>query len=268
MKIVFGVVVILTAAISISESASFGYNAQQDWPRIYNRGNTGRQSPINIITSRVRRTSHIGHLHFNSIFSTKIEGEFENTCQNVEFTPAHSVNAIVDTPAGRYKFEQFHFHWGRRSNEGSEHLVNGKADEFEIHFVCKKLGKVHPGAGDAIAVISVRGEINHALSIRRSEIFRRLDVSRIIKAHQSISVRDVVLDHLLPRNRDYYYYETTPNCDETVQWFVLKHKIQVPAEYLQWLRMVEMDREGNHLTPHLVSVYCPPMVIYIVYPYT
>ena len=56
---------------------------------------------------------------------------------------------------------------------------------------------------------------------------------------------------LLPKNLDYYFYEgslTTPDCDEIVQWFVLKQTISVPAAYLVQLRNIEMDEAGNSLT--------------------
>ena len=57
-------------------------------------------------------------------------------------------------------------------------------------------------------------------------------------------------DSFLPKNLDYYYYEgslTTPPCSETVQWFVLKERITVPGAYLEQLREVEEDKEGDLL---------------------
>ena len=32
----------------------------------------------------------------------------------------------------KYKFEQFHFHWGNNDSEGSEHRVNGKMYPAEV----------------------------------------------------------------------------------------------------------------------------------------
>jgi len=34
-----------------------------------------------------------------------------------------------------YKFLQFHIHWGKSHNEGSEHTVDGQATEAELHIV-------------------------------------------------------------------------------------------------------------------------------------
>ena len=59
------------------------------------------------------------------------------------------------------------------------------------------------------------------------------------------------MEDLFPKNHDYYYYEgslTTPGCDEIVQWFVFKNTIQVPLAYLEDLRNIEMDEDGNLLT--------------------
>ena len=56
---------------------------------------------------------------------------------------------------------------------------------------------------------------------------------------------------LFPNNHDYYYYEgslTTPDCNETVQWFVYKNLIEVPQAYLQDLRRIKRDASGNLLT--------------------
>ena len=248
MKNIVGIGVILLIAVSFAESASFSYTAQDEWPGICVMGNTGRQSPIDIVTEDVEEEDDLAPLKFSSVFYAKISGDFENTCQNVEFTPSVSVNAIIDTPVGMYKLKQFHFHWGKISGEGSEHLVNGKAEEFEIHFVSENILGTNTKAGDALAVIAVRGEVSNDPI---QGIFKELDASLITEVEASIHVSNIVLADLLPKNRDYYFYEgslTTPNCDETVQWFVLKHTIQVSVDYLEQLRKIEMDEEGNRLT--------------------
>ena len=76
---------------------------------------------------------------------------------------------------GKYKLLQFHFHWRRGAGEGTEHLVSGNAGEFEIHFVCEKIGE-DPTAGDALAVIAIHGKVSRR-PIRG--VFKILDASKI-----------------------------------------------------------------------------------------
>ena len=245
--VITGFAMILVVAFSLADSATFSYTSQNKWPGICVKGNEGRQSPININTSKVK-TQKLAPLKFNSAFSKGIQGDFENTCQNVEFTPASSVNAVVQTPVGMYKLEQFHFHWGRKCGEGSEHLVNGKAEELEIHFVSERIGEKKINARNALAVIAVLGEVSEQPI---TGIFSKLDASKITKVEESIEVNNVFMADLLPENHDYFFYEgslTTPKCNETVQWFVLKHKIRVPASYLSQLRKIERNENGDQLT--------------------
>jgi carbonic anhydrase len=133
-----------------------------------------------------------------------IDGEFENTCQNVEFTPDGSVTAIMTTPVGNYKLLQFHFHWGANSGEGAEHLVDGNAEEFEAHFVYEKAGGMNASAGDAIAVLAVRGKVSSRSIVG---IFAELDASQITEVDEKITVEDIIMTDLFPKNHDYYYYE-------------------------------------------------------------
>ena len=110
MKIHIGFLA-LVATFTAVQSASFSYTAQSQWPRIYVTGNTGRQSPIDIKTDDVEEDDEtLSALKFNSEYNSEIDGEFENACQNVEFTPDSSVNVVMTTPVGNYKLLQFHFH--------------------------------------------------------------------------------------------------------------------------------------------------------------
>ena len=238
----------LVALFSAAHTATFSYTAQNLWPGICVSGNTGRQSPIDIITEDVEEGESLSALQFSSEYTTAIDGEFENTCKNVEFIPESTVNAVMTTPVGSYKFLQFHFHWGNKTGEGSEHLVDGTAEEFEAHFVHEKVSGTSSSAGDALAVLAIRGK---AVSDSIKGIWKELDASQITAVHAKINVKDIIMADLFPNNRDYYYYEgslTTPDCDETVQWFVFKKVIEVPQAYLEDLRMVEMDASHSLLT--------------------
>jgi hypothetical protein len=72
--------------IGVDDPASFSYKQQDQLPGISVRDNTGRQSPINIDTRKVKKRK-LAPLKFISAFFRNVEGDFENTCQNVEFTP-------------------------------------------------------------------------------------------------------------------------------------------------------------------------------------
>lgn len=238
----------LVITFSAVHSATFEYSAQNLWPGFCVTGNTGRQSPIDIITDDVEEENDLTALSFSSEYTSEIEGEFENTCQNVEFTPQDTVNAVMTTPVGTYEFIQFHFHWGNQSGEGSEHLVDGTREEFEAHFVHRNVNEMNISAGDALAVLAVRGEV---IDTPIEGIWEELNASRISAVGTNIQVQNIIMTDLFPNNRDYYYYEgstTTPNCNETVQWFVFKNLIEVPSNYLENLRMIQRDASGNLLT--------------------
>ena len=84
----------------------------------------------------------------------------------------------------------------------------------------KKIGGEDPTAGDAVAIIAVRGK-GRKCPIRGRGVFKILDASEITEVDSSISIGEIVMADLLPKNLDYYYEGslTTPDCDETVQWF-------------------------------------------------
>merc|ERR1719402_1440042 len=60
-----------------------------------------------------------------------------------------------------FQFAQLHFHWGSKSSQGSEHVINGRAFPIEMHLVHynTKFGNigaaVASGHPDALAVVGV-----------------------------------------------------------------------------------------------------------------
>ena len=248
MKYLIGLVTIAVFTSAV-QSTSFSYSSQSKWPGVCVRGNTGRQSPININTAKVKPYCYRNTLlRLNPSYFSPVDGTFVNNGHSVQFTPVKGTVARMTTPFGNYKLLQFHFHWGRRSGQGSEHRVNGVAAEFEVHFVHKNVVKTSPNAGNALAVLAIRGRVSPNLAT--TGIFSTLNPSKISKVNSPISVKGINMSELFPNNFDYYHYEgslTTPPCSETVQWFVLKNTISVPGSYLKSLRKID-NGHGHPLT--------------------
>lgn len=62
-------------------------------------------------------------------------GDKENDLKTktIKWTVVYFIVALSGGPlAKKYKFEQFHFHWGDKDSEGSEHRVNGKMYSAEV----------------------------------------------------------------------------------------------------------------------------------------
>ena len=242
---VLTIAAILTLAQSSTKS-DFSYTAQGEWPGVCTTGR--RQSPINIITSNVQCSTNLWPLQFNNGYSQLVSGSWENNGHSVDFALDDKANAIMTTPVGQYKLYDIHFHWGAGQGQGSEHLINGRASELEIHFVHNKYpNNVPDTAKDAKAVLSIRGSMRY---IPINGIYSQLDVTSIRSYGSKVPISGIYLPALFPHSGDYYYYGgslTTPNCNEVVQWFLPKEEIVVPANYLANLRTVR-DKNGNLLT--------------------
>lgn len=242
----------LAATVSLTAAAGgeidFSYDDQAAWnnfPGSFCDGSN--QSPINIVTANVEEDDDLDELEFDN-WDTSRDGDFVNSGHNVQFNPDVK-DATLENHEGTYTVQQFHFHWGAEAGEGSEHRVNSNQCELEIHFVTLKNGLPACGstAVDTFSVVAVFGEVDTNLAV--TGIWSQLTVPK--DHEEEIAVTGIKYTDLLPQNRDYYHYEgslTTPLCNETVQWFVLKNPIKVPGAYLDDLREVEENAQGDLLT--------------------
>jgi carbonic anhydrase len=143
-------------------------------------------------------------------------GEIVNNGHTIEIeTEGHNV---LELDGVEYELQQFHFH------APSEHTLEGKGAEMELHLVHKSL----TGATAVVGVEVVRGTSSRALA----QIFAQLPNDVDVPHHLAAPVNP---RNLLPANQDYYRYDgslTTPPCTEGVHWIVLRNSIAISTEDL------------------------------------
>lgn len=238
---------LLIAVVDIASAAvgTFSYTDQGAWGGSCQSGT--RQSPIDITSAAVKDNDDLITLDLVD-WDKNRTGTFRNTGSSVKFEQYDSESsASTINHRGTYVLKQFHLHWGDADNNGSEHLVDGKATSAEIHFVhLKRNEPADSTAGDAYAVVGVRAVVDKD---ENTSVWRELNVGRVQGFEDYINATVRFID-LLPVNRSYFYYEgslTTPNCSEVVQWFLLQNTISIPQAYLEQLRTIK-NKAGESLT--------------------
>ena len=200
------------------------------------------------MTANAVTSDDLKPLNFSKGWTQPMSGTLDNLGYTVTFRPNASSVTTLQTHTGEYIFDNFHYHWGEKAGCGSEHLVDGKQYEMEIHFVFKKVNNTDPSAGDAISVLGVFGEVDIDAEIRG--IWNQVTPTIVQQYNQVEEIDNVIYSDLLPASRDYFHYKgslTTPGYDEVVQWFVLREPIRVPALYFDQLRTIQ-DAQGKKIT--------------------
>jgi carbonic anhydrase len=139
-----------------------------------------------------------------------------------------------------FELKQFHFH------TPSENTINGKSAPLEAHFV-------HANEKGQLAVVAVMYREGERESAQLDSIVHTLPT----KAQTITLEKEVNLDDLLPRVKDYYRYNgslTTPPCSEGVRWLVLRDPQFIPKNQLKRLSntMGENARPTQALNARLI----------------
>jgi len=153
---------------------------------------------------------------------------------------------------GKFTFAQLHFHFGSRSNKGSEHKVNGKPYPMELHFV-HYISKhesiadaLHDAKPNSLAVLGVL----FSLSKRDNPHLRPIvsTLRNLKRAGKRIQMKGSInLYRLIPKNKNFYSYQgslTTPPCAEVVLWNVFSTPIPISERQLKAFRRLK-THEGQ-----------------------
>lgn len=135
----------------------------------------------------------------------------------------------------KYSLEQFHVH------TPSEHTLDGKQFDLEIHFVHKtKSGEV------AVVGVFVRAD-------EKADIDLPLSYDLPTKPGERVELESARNpSDFLPPSREYFTYAgsfTTPPCTEQIRWYVMKQPIGVPPKALE--RFVAILKSNNRPVQNL-----------------
>lgn len=245
------------------ETDSHGYGPP-DWGKVSKYCDYTAQSPINIETP-VKKDASLKGLRFTTKNRNgRVSGDIKNN--------GHAPTLTIDKRKGKarltggplgdsvYMLQQFHFHFGCDYDEGSEHLVNGKAYPGELHLVTynTKYNDFDTAASqsDGLTVIGVFFEEKKKREKRKGKkhyyAIRKLysALKKIKDVGAEASVKNIALFDLVPELKDlssFFSYKgslTTPPCYQSVNWIVLKEPIKLRSFVFGAMRRLKNGEGG------------------------
>uniref|UniRef100_F7FPM0 Carbonic anhydrase n=1 Tax=Ornithorhynchus anatinus TaxID=9258 RepID=F7FPM0_ORNAN len=210
-----------------------------EWYKSYPIAKGNRQSPINIVSSQAVYNSSLKPLLISYESCTSLSIVNNGHSVMVEFDDGDGRTVVNGGPLdGPYRLKQFHFHWGEKPGQGSEHTVDGHSFPSELHLVHWNAKKYHTfgeaaAAPDGLAVIGIFLETGG----ERASMNRLTDVLYMVKFKGSkAQFSDFSPQCLLPLGLHYWTYPgslTTPPLNESVTWIVLKEPIKVSEKQVR-----------------------------------
>uniref|UniRef100_A0A671NM33 Carbonic anhydrase n=1 Tax=Sinocyclocheilus anshuiensis TaxID=1608454 RepID=A0A671NM33_9TELE len=195
-----------------------GEDKHSKWKNNFPNCGGQRQSPINIITRKVKHdpklTSFIFDGHEN-VFNMSVK----NHGHSAHFTLPQSVRLRGGGLPATYKAVQFHLHWGENGGQGSEHSVDGECYPMELHIVHikEKYGSLGDALNDSTGVAALAFFFEVLIPFSEIEDFKLTDI--------------------IPQANKLNYYRylgslTTPGCDQAVVWTVFQQTLPISKKQL------------------------------------
>ncbi|XP_030060331.1 carbonic anhydrase 7 [Microcaecilia unicolor] len=246
----------------------WGYGEEDgpsEWHRSFSIAEGDRQSPIDIVPSQATYNPSLKPLVVSYELCTSLSISNNGHSVMVNFEDYDDKTVISGGPLeSPYRLKQFHFHWGTKSNQGSEHTVNGKSFPCELHLVhwnAKKYSSFEEAADapDGLAVIGIFLDTGH----QHTGMNRLTDALYMVKFKGTKAQFDNFNPKcLLPSKQDYWTYPgslTTPPLNESVLWIVLKDPIYISEkQMLKFRKTLFYTSEEEDGRIHMVNNFRPP----------
>ncbi|XP_076435005.1 uncharacterized protein LOC143274907 [Babylonia areolata] len=235
-----------------------GPEGPSDWANHYPHCAGPRQSPIDIQSEFCEFDSQLPdfELHRFEQPSTTLEVgtllNFTNSGHGASVRVTGDMSVEGGGLAGRYRTAEFHFHWGSRSDIGSEHAVEGQKYPLEMHVVnyAEKYGTLKDAMEkeDGLAVLGVLFQISKQDNLAFEPLADALQY--IHKLDEYKVVDGVRLRSLLPADTTRFYRYagslTTPRCFQSVTWTLFAEPQKISERQLERLRALLYPEDGHH----------------------
>jgi len=246
--------------------ASWGYNEKNgpsQWCTWYPVANSGtRQSPVDIVSSKAATDKGLTSLQYK-YSPAWIKVLNTGSSWRMDFSPEGS--SLSGGPLGyEYKVLQMHAHWGDRPGHGSEHTLDGKAYDAELHIV-----HYNSKYGDpAVAVDKPDGLAVLGMFIKTGKShpeFEKLceNLYEIKMKNESIQIQEQLNPaNCLPKDKTFFTYPgslTTPPLFESVTWIVFKEPIEMSGKQLNSMRALKIGETDD--CDFMVNNYRPPCAL-------
>ncbi|GCC30664.1 carbonic anhydrase 5A, mitochondrial isoform X1 [Chiloscyllium punctatum] len=221
-----------------------------------------RQSPIDINTAHCVYNPQLKPLKIsydpNNCLRLRNNGYFFQ----VDFEDSKDSSVISSGPLkNHYRLKQFHFHWGSKSDRGSEHTVNNQVYPAELHLVHWNPVKCNNSdeailSEDGLAVIGVFLKLGK----RHDRLQKLVDALPAVK-HKDAAIEFLNFDPacMIPSCSDYWTYPgslTSPPQTECVTWVIMKDPIEISPEQLATFRSLFYTSTGEK-QKNMVDNYRP-----------
>jgi carbonic anhydrase 2 len=234
--------------------ATWGYgkdNGPKSWGKWYPVCDEGkRQSPIDICVESCTEDSKLPALvpKFKKLAGLSMDNT--GASWKVNYVPDES--SLTGGPlATEYKLVQMHAHWGSVDGRGSEHTINGKMYDGELHLVHYNTayGSFQEAADkpDGLAVLGILLQVGDK---SHEEFAKITSMLGNIKLKGDIVALAEPLDpaNLIPGSDCYYTYLgslTTPPLLESVTWLVYNNPINISHEQMLSMRSLQQGEEDG-----------------------
>ncbi|XP_056012692.1 carbonic anhydrase-related protein 10-like [Ostrea edulis] len=224
------------------------WSLNKDW-RLCSEGKL--QSPINISAESLLFDPGLKHI---VVKGNKVSGKLTNLGNDVTFfiRGTHSVTISLGPLPYVYKLSQIKFHFGRKEGMGTEHTIDGKRFDAEVHLMAYNSDLFN---NYTIAERAPRGLTIISLFVKATRDTTHTEISKITSVLHNIQFRgnttvieELSIQNILPENLQYMTYDgsvTQPGCYETVTWILLNRPVFMGKHQLNALRTLRRDTPEN-----------------------
>ncbi|XP_075242259.1 uncharacterized protein LOC142337076 [Convolutriloba macropyga] len=258
MKFLYQVTVFVSWMIA-AYAADWTYDDQAAWGDLAPDCNGERQSPIDIVTGNTQHDANLDNgFHFSKAFGENVANlKYRNNGHTLQMDDTNFGASTLtltggDLPLSDYTFWQFHYHWGSADQPGSEHTLDGKRFDAEIHFVfLSKSKEANVNSENSLSVlgffIEIADDANFEHGGTWDDLFSTITSKNLINKGGSttdfsgnLAISDLIPVYFIDPMRKFYHYNgslTTPPCYEVVNWYVFEEPIYVSQDqYNEFLK--------------------------------